>query len=46
MTDDLEAQFMEKLSISELGIPDEMASETPDEEIIYDWDGGVWNGNK
>lgn len=33
---------MEKI-MGNFGIPDEFMEETPEEEILYDWDGGVVN---
>lgn len=39
--DEIVQKFMNIMSISEIGIPEEMMGEIPDEEIIYDWNGDV-----
>lgn len=35
-----ETEFMEKMNVT-LGVPEEFEKELPEQEIIYDWDGGA-----
>lgn len=36
----MEKQWMER-ELMELGIPDDLREEIPDQQIVYDWNGGM-----
>lgn len=45
MEDKMNVEKMVK-AMGEMNLPEEFIDEVPEEEILYDWDGGVLNETK
>jgi hypothetical protein len=48
MNDSIEniIKLFDALGINELGVPDELQNEYSEEELLYDWDGGILDENQ